>query len=818
MSVKSRTGGIEYWLPCRTCVNQPIVCDRIIGNQPIALVLDYPTHLEARRGKLLEGDTGRLIKATLTNVGIDEGSVSFLTALNCKPDTSKPKLLRESMACCRARLLRELRSLDVDKVLCLGTLGYTALTSTDKIARMDKVHGRWMPVYGMQMMGTYSPTRVILDPELYRDFSRAFHKFFTTDGREPWPDVRYVIPESHLKLYSELEDIGAWNTDTLLSCDIETTGFNPTEDDIIAVGFSNVDGDVVIIDINMLDDKSTWMLIAGQLELGWTSFHNGKFDLKHLNHKFSELGIDVILGKIEDTMLLNYCLDERPWGKYGAHSLKNISRVRYDAPDYDIDVGKWLKEWKDPETTDERKREMLDELHRYLALDCYYTARLTPDLRSEVEAESKKLLDFYEWLLIPASNALSDIELRGCKLNREYLEDIQIELVKELKESTRKIREYADNLEFNPGSTKQVHTLLYKQLGLPVVKLPKHGKKQEGPTSKAAIHVLQHRYPKHKDLLTELLNWRRVQKTLGTYVLGWLDRVDNDDRIRCDYLQHGTVTGRISSINPNLQNIPDESHIKIDVKHAIIPEGPDWLLLEADYSQLELRVCAHLTNDDNLIQVYVDDGDLHKDMSDAFFKKQTITPYERAMSKGMVFGAMYDRSAQAIATGPEMDYLANELGGDRWTLQQVERFFVSFFRRYPKLAVWQKSQKQQAYRNQVIETEFGRLRRFPLLTRHDGGTVGRQAINSPIQSLASDITLDALVRLHERFKRINYKAGEIVVHIILTIHDSIVIEVHKDYLNKVKRIVQEEMALVPLDTNVPFKAKIAVGENWSACK
>jgi len=142
MKTQSRTDAVEYSLPCRHCNNSPIVCDRIVGREPIALVLDYPTALEAKQGKLLQGDTGRLIRATLKAIGIDEKDVSVITALNCKPPTAKPKLLRESMACCRARLLRELRSLDIEKVLCLGTLGYTALTSTDKIARMDKVHCR----------------------------------------------------------------------------------------------------------------------------------------------------------------------------------------------------------------------------------------------------------------------------------------------------------------------------------------------------------------------------------------------------------------------------------------------------------------------------------------------------------------------------------------------------------------------------------------------------------------------------------------------------------------------------------------------------
>src|SRR6516164_11303953 len=134
---------------CRLCTNPPTLCQRKVGKTKQAIVLDYPTKLEANKGHLLEGDTGRLIKQTLNGLDIDIKDLHVVTALNCKPNAAKPKELREAMECCRARLLRELRSLGVDKVLCCGTIGYSSLTSTEKIPRMDKVHGRWMSVYGM---------------------------------------------------------------------------------------------------------------------------------------------------------------------------------------------------------------------------------------------------------------------------------------------------------------------------------------------------------------------------------------------------------------------------------------------------------------------------------------------------------------------------------------------------------------------------------------------------------------------------------------------------------------------------------------------
>jgi DNA polymerase I len=821
MKTQSRTSAVEYWLPCRTCQNPPIVCDRVIGSGTVALVLDYPTNLERAKGRLLQGDTGKLIRLTLESLGVDEQDVNVVSALNCKPPVAKPKLLRESMACCRARLLRELRAIDAKKVLCLGTIGYTALTSTDKIANMAKVHCRWVPVYGMWMIGTYSPTRVIMDPELYRDWIRAFNKFFTTNGREPWPRICTTTPTSIRKLQKEMEQIGGFTTDHQLSLDIETTGFSPIDDETVAVGFGSManetDGNIVIIDYELLQDERTWWMIADQLEFGWTTLHNGKFDLKFIVWMFRKLGIEFRLGKLGDTMLLNYCLDERPWGKYGAHSLKNISRARYDAPDYDINVGEWIKKWN--AASDSERITLARELHTYLTLDCYYTARLGRDLRSDVLAESETLLDFYDWLLIPASNALSAIELRGVKLDRQYLLKMGKKLTNDLEVSTAKLRSIAGDPEFNPGSTKQVHSLLYEHLGLPVTKGKRKGKVQEGPTSKAVIQLLRSRYPRHAGLFNEILNWRRIQKTRSTYVYGLLDRMDDDDRVRGDYLLHGTGTGRISSINPNLQNIPDESHIGFDIRAAFIPENDEWLFFEADYSQLELRVAAHLTSDKNLIQVYKDDGDLHQDALSAMFRKEAedITHHERRLGKSAVFGAMYDRGPESLAYGAEMDYVVNELGGTAWTLNETRQFFNRFFARYPKLAQWQSKMRKLGYTDQRIETEFGRFRRFPFITHFDNGTVGRQSINMPIQSLASDITLDALVRVQARFDKLNRKHGRIVAHVVLTIHDELVCEGHKSVRKQVRKIIVEEMEQVPLDTVVPFKVKLTEGTNWSNC-
>jgi uracil-DNA glycosylase family 4 len=803
---------------CRLCPNRPILCQRKVGSTDQAIVLDYPTALEARKGSLLEGDTGRLIKQTLKGLGVDARDIHVVTALNCKPETSKPKSLRESMECCRARLLRELRALGVKRVLCAGTISYAALTSTEKIPRMDKVHGRWMRVYGMEIIATYSPTRVLMDSELFRDFSRTFEKFFTTDGREPWPTIRlHRIRWPH--------EFSNWLADFAvdpISCDIETDGFNPIEDNLLAVGFGYIaddnSADVAILDQELLDQRETWELIGAQLTNGETDFHNGRFDLKFLVRELRKHRVQYEFGDIGDTMLLNYCLDERPMGRYGAHSLKNMSRIRYDAPDYDINMGAWIKEWQSKETTSRRRKQMLKDMHTYLSLDCYYTARLGRDLREEVREESPRLLKLYDQLYIPGTIALADIEYHGCKLDRSYLEELAKELTDKSEETLRQIREYVEDFEFNPASSKQMYKLLYVDFELPVTKTARRGKLREGPTSQPVLRILRSKYPKYKDIIDRIIEYRRLQKTLGTYIYGLLDRMDGDGRIRCNYLQHGTVTGRLSSQDPNLQNIPEKSHIGFDVRAAFIPSGDNWYMIEADYSQLELRVAAHCSQDQNFISAYVEDRDLHKDATDAIYQREDVTPYERWLAKCMVFGALYGRGAESLAFGPEMEYMENELGGTRWTLKQTEEFFKRFFNQYPELRDWQAHQREIVYKYQVIETPMGMIRRFPFIIRTENGAAGRQAMNTPIQSTASDITFSALIRIHKRLTVLNNSVGRIVAHIVLTVHDSITTECHPKFLKPVVRIIDSEMRRIPIESNVPFKAKIGTGPNWSECK
>ena len=252
---------------------------------------------------------------------------------------------------------------------------------------------------------------------------------------------------------------------------------------------------------------------------------------------------------------------------------------------------------------------------------------------------------------------------------------------------------------------------------------------------------------------------------------------------------HGTSTGRLSSSNPNLQNIPEASHTKIEVRNGFVaPKG--YGLIGADYSQLELRIAAHCSDDDNFCQMFIEGRDPHQEVAYAFFQKPSdqVTPYERYMAKCVNFGVVYGRGAESIALGPEMEHVV-EIGGKRWTTEEVKEFFDKFFGHFPDFFVWCEEQKQFAYTNQYIESPLGRRRRFPMIPRNDGGAVGRQAVNTPIQGTASDFTLSSLIRINERLR-------DLPAHLILTIHDANYAECRLDYIDEVAEIMSGTLNVV----------------------
>jgi DNA polymerase-1 len=818
--------------------------DRPVEKAEVAVVLDFPSEYEEKKEEFLAGRKGtgsHLLKAALEGFGLSMDEVYLTYAINCRPDPKKKAQHKVAMLACRERLIEELREAGVKKVLSVGPIGYGALLMEKKLPAITKIRGRWKKAFGMEVIATLPPGFVVGDAGYAIDFFHDLEKFITTDGRLPYPKVEVWIPDT----VKELEEAFTYLAQfPHVGADVETTGFSPIACDVLAAGFAVLEDDgatVVIVNRRLLEKKKPWRMMSDLINSEQdVVFHNGKFDLQFFKQGFLDRGLRYRPQAIHDTMLLHYLLDERPVGKYKSHGLEAISRVRLDAPDYGIDVGKFLKEWED--ATEYDRREMEQRLHVYLALDCYCTAKLFPLLWNDCLVEDKEteleeieegvapgqawtLLDLYEELLMPASLALTDVEHRGIGMDKEMYEKSRVELEGKAAALRDKIRSEAGKPELNPGSWQQIKALIYNApddpddpgLGLPfglsedkdgkVYHTARRGGLQEGPTAAPVLKSLALKYPEHQELIDNIVEYRNLTKNIGTYVNGLLDRCDVDGRIRSTFNICGTATGRLSSSNPNLQNVPDASHTGIEIRGGLIAD-PGRIILEADYKQLEVRIAAWLSNDDNMRSVFESGRDPHQEIAFSIYKKpkEEITHYMRWLAKNILFGLLYGRGAESVATGPEQEDIAAR-GGERWGIKEVESFFASLLAEWKEFAAWQQSQKEKGYKNHEVRTPTGRRKRFRFISKHDGGYVGRASFNNPIQGTASDFTLAALVKLWEQLPE--------GAEVILTVHDSIEVECWKEQQEEVEEImhrIMEEEPLFPID--VPLKIDLDASERW----
>jgi DNA polymerase-1 len=318
---------------------------------------------------------------------------------------------------------------------------------------------------------------------------------------------------------------------------------------------------------------------------------------------------------------------------------------------------------------------------------------------------------------------------------------------------------------------------------------------------------------RHRDarLIASIMGYRYDHAQLTHYVTGIQNAVGPDGRVHASFNIGGTVTGRLSASEPNLQAIPKYGSMTAVRRTFRAPEG--WLLLEADYSQLEIRVAALLSGDEELTRIYQEGRDMHAEVAALMFREggavETVSDEERFMAKAVNFGVLYGRSGWAISKGKEMTHAEEKLGMKRWSPEEAEDYVDSFLEGHPQLKEWIQASHERIMRtdSRYTETPFGRRRRF-FVTRTDRGAIGalkRQAVNTPVQSVASDICLDAYARLWA-----NIDPGE--ARLLSIVHDAILIEVREDRVAEIAAQVKELMEDPPIETKgVPFKVDIKAG-------
>jgi len=589
------------------------------------------------------------------------------------------------------------------------------------------------------------------------------------------PETDYVwlkYPSQALKAIEFLQK------QLLISVDVETSSFDPLTSELLSIQCSWTEGKAVVFGRSVLKNPKVKAGLQSLFDpkrerpavIGW----NLKFDAKHLA---TYLGFLPRFG--EDGMLLSHLLDERR----GTNSLKYVAIQEFNCPDWERELDQFLP------TKKTSYAEVPEEvLVKYAAIDADYTFRLFHILKQRAENEGR-LLNVYETITKPAIPVLTKMELRGAPVSRERLLEMKEKGRKILEKLEQELVELAGVKDFNPRSPKQVTDVLYRKLDLPMP----HMKGEVKETSdKRALEELSDLHPFPK----KLLEYRKTHKLFSTYVEGILERIDSNNRIHTEYNLIGTVTGRLASSNVNLQNIPrhrddDPLHIK---DAFVAPSG--WLLVQADYSQLELRIAALLSKDEWLAQMFREGRDIHGYVASLIYGPN-YTKEQRVAAKFTDFGTLYGRSARSVAEEHHI------------TVGEAEQLINAFLGKAIALKVWRERQVELVRKQGYVESWYGRRRRFPLITVKAYHEIRNQSYNFPVQSTASDTCLRALIKLD---KILDPK----VAFPILTVHDSIVLQVREDKVKEVARIMKSTMEDVPFKNEVdfPFTVDVEYGPSW----
>jgi DNA polymerase I len=595
------------------------------------------------------------------------------------------------------------------------------------------------------------------------------------------------------------------NPDTPVAWDTETSDLEPRDAELVGIGCcwgtqpdemayipvghktgENLDKDVVLQTLRPILENVNYPKVL----------QNTKFDRLILHCQ----GIN-LAGVVFDPMLASYLLNPD-----GSHNLSDLAQkyLGLTAKSYAdlVPKGKTIADIDIPTVAD------------YCGMDVYTTFQLVPKLRAELE----KIPALYQLLVEveqPLEPVLADMEYQGIRINTEYLQELSQQIETDLAKLEKQAYDIAGE-KFNLGSPKQLSQILFEKLKLST----KHSRKIQTGYSTDAATLERLREVDTTGIIDAIIEYRTLAKLKSTYVdaLPSLVRPDTQ-RVHTDFNQTTTSTGRLSSSNPNLQNIPIRTAFSRQIRKAFIPE-PGWLMVAADYSQIELRILAHLSQEPVLIEAYQKNEDIHTVTARLMFEKEDINSDERRVAKTINFGVIYGMGSLKFSRSTGVDKaLANE-------------FIKRFSKRYSKIFEYLEGLKKQAIAQGYVETILGRRRYFEFtsnnlrnlkgsnpedidlsklknLGAYDAGLL-RSAANAPIQGSSADIIKIAMVRLHEILQ--NYQA-----RLLLQVHDELVFEVPpsewEELQPQIKSVMENAVQL-----RVPLLVDVRAGENWMETK
>jgi len=504
-------------------------------------------------------------------------------------------------------------------------------------------------------------------------------------------------------------------------------------------------------------------------------------NIKYDMHVLANHGI-TLRGVVDDTMLESYVLEAHRTHGMDALAGRHLNRTTIT---YEEVAGKGAKAIGFDQVA-------LDVATTYAAEDADVTLQLHRTLWPAIEA-SERLRHIYRDIEMPTLQVLYDMERHGVLLDRDRLRAQSQQLAEQLQELEKQAHELAGQ-PFNLGSTKQLGEILFERLGLPVVKKTPAGKPS---TDESVLEKLALDYPLPK----VLLQWRGLAKLKSTYTDKLPEMVDpKTGRVHTTYSQAVAITGRLASSDPNLQNIPVRTPEGRRIREAFMAP-PGHQMMSADYSQIELRIMAHISQDAGLLKAFADGEDVHRATASEVFGVPIaeVNSEQRRYAKVINFGLIYGMSAFGLAAN---------LGIERGAAQAyIDRYFA----RYPGVAAYMERTRAQAREQGYVETVFGRRLWLPEIGSSNMGRrqmAERAAINAPMQGTAADLIKLAMIDVHAWLRRENLGA-----RLVMQVHDELVLEVPDAEVERLKTDLPARMAGVA-QLSVPLLAEVGVGENW----
>jgi len=724
--------------------------------------------------------------------GVKREDVLVTNVVLCKTD-SPPK---EAIEACKIRLETEVNASHT--IIACGPEAANSLAGVKTIAgNRGFVHKRKNFSGNEQdVIVTPNPAIVLHKSESFPDLVRDFKRALNPPPTPVFPEVRITENVAEAKRWARSID----EHNGLMAMDLESRGLSHNAP-IIACGFSGSGDRAVTFGERVVRDEEFFRRYLKPLSekpsIAYL-WHNGKFDTKLLR----SAGIE---GRVnEDSFLMSYCLDERP----GTHSLEYLLAEHMGWGDYEpASVKKFKREVMAAERDDKDVFAVEydhEEMYTYNAWDVAGCMQLYRMLEEQMDEDDWNL---YRNLLIRASEVFRKIELNGINYDIETAADLnEMEVIPQLQEWLKDLRTIVDKSEYNPNSPLQNSKLVYDEWEITLENHDIAGRpgKERSVDKPVYTEIIEGRYNAATKDIDHITMWagtfrdfKELDKQRSTYIEGLIPKAErNNGRIYTTFNIAGTSSGRLSSERPNIQNITRPKPGIPNIRSLFVP-SEDGVMLQADYSQAELRVIAVLSQDHKLLKIYKDGDDLHDRVAERFFGS-SFTKEERSKTKNMNFGVAYDQGA---ATFQEKHGIPKE---------EAAEFIKWWWSEFTGVRLWRDKVHKKALEDNLLINPFGRKKRIHLITKENRNEILRESVNWYPQSIAHDFLMLSIILADPKLDP-NY------ARILLDGHDAIVSDVKTDYIDEAKEVFYECMKEAPTHVgwnDIPFEAEIQTGPSW----